>query len=125
MYEDQHIQTVKLASYEETAGKTDHEQFQIPVSHSSTPVSGSHSHMPGLLMFALNSGIPILVEGRILQYSCLQERKAFSAQENGVSDMASGTKICSYLDWNESAVCPSAVGGGLEIGEQEAVQAKC
>lgn len=61
MYEDQHIQAVKLVSYEETAGKTDQEQFQIPVSHSSTSVSGSQSHMPGLLMFALNSGIPILV----------------------------------------------------------------
>lgn len=44
MYEDQHIQAVKLVSYEETAGKTDCEQFQIPVSHSSTRLRITQPH---------------------------------------------------------------------------------
>lgn len=34
-------------------------------------------------------------------------------------------KICSYLDWNEGAVCLSAMVGGLGIVEWETVQAKC
>lgn len=97
MYKDQHIQALKLVSYEETAGKTEYEQFQIPVSHSSTPASGSHSHMPELLMFVLNSGIPVLVQVRILQQSCLQKGRHFLRRRMGLQIWLEGQSDCKNL----------------------------